>query len=105
VLHYHRTITRDQIVAATEKALSRIPAAEVDRVRGSFDHINALYEDVREGDRYELVFEPGEGTTLVFNGEEVDTIEGTEFARALFGIWLSDNALSEPLRDRLLGKR
>jgi hypothetical protein len=83
----------------------RIPESEVARVRGSFDHINSLYEDVREDDRYELVYEPGVGTTLVFNGEEVDTIEGPEFARALFGIWLADHALSEPLRDRLLGKR
>ena len=40
--------------------------------------------------------------TLELNGEVTAVIEGDDFARAFFGIWLSEHALSDSLRDRLL---
>jgi len=104
VLHYHRRVTRDQIIEASDRALDEMPGLDKDAVMPGFKKINGLYKDVRDGDRYELVYEPGSGTTLILNGKELGVIEGEDFARALFGIWLSEYSLSDSLRDRLLGR-
>ncbi len=63
---------------------------------------NSLYRDIQSGDRYTLKFEPGRGTTLYHNGQRLGTVRGDQFARALFGIWLSDSSMDDRLRERLL---
>lgn len=105
VLQYYREISARDIVKATEMSLDKNPALDRAAVQPSFDRINALYVDVRKGDQYELVYEPGVGTSLVYNGTVVDTVAGEDFARALFGIWLSPYTLSTSLREKLLTHR
>lgn len=105
VISYYRDIKAADIVKATNVALDQNPDVDREAVQPAFDRINASYVDVKPGDRYELVYEPGVGTSLVHNGTLIDTIPGEEFARALFGIWLSPHALSSSLRHKLLNHR
>lgn len=67
------------------------------------DRINALYRDVRPGDRYALTYFPGRGTELALNNQSLGVIEGADFAAAYFAIWLGPKALDEGLRRDLLG--
>jgi hypothetical protein len=64
--------------------------------------MNAAYRGVAPGDRYALVYAPGSGTTLLWNGEERVTISGADFAAAYFAIWLGHDPVDESLRRRLL---
>ncbi|MCW8800766.1 MAG: chalcone isomerase family protein, partial [Desulfobacter sp.] len=54
--------------------------------------------------RYALTYLPGLGTQLAINAEPLGTIEGLEFARAVFAIWIGKNPIDKTFRDRLLGK-
>jgi len=65
--------------------------------------LNAAYRTVEKGDRYALTYLPGKGTTLSLNGDALVTIEGDEFARAYFSIWLGDDPAKRPFREALLG--
>lgn len=71
--------------------------AELSRLKGRIDRINAAYKDVTPGDRYSLTYLPGRGTELALNGTPLIVIEGADFASAYFGIWLG----RKPIDDRL----
>ena len=87
-----------------ENFLAKNDANDMRALRERLDRINSWYVDVKSGDSYELRYHPESGTTLVFNGTDVGTIEGDDFARAIFGIWLSDVCIDKSFRDKLLGK-
>jgi hypothetical protein len=65
----------------------------------------ALFVDVRPGDRYALTYLPGVGTELSLNGRPLGTVEGADFAAALFSIWLGPNPLDDNLKRALLASR
>ena len=70
--------------------------------RPSLDRINALYRDVKPGDRYSLTYLPGRGTELALNGEPLGLIAGSDFASAYFSIWLGPKPLDAALKAQLL---
>lgn len=102
-ISYFWDIDGDDIGAAGEDLVARnVDAATLERIRPHLDRIRALYEDVRPGDRYALTYVPGRGTELALNGEVKGVIEGAEFARAYFSIWLGREPMDVSLREQLL---
>ena len=79
--------------------------AELARLRSRIDRINAIYRDVKPGDRYALTYLPGRGTELALNGAPLVVIEGADFAAAYFGIWLGREPIDEKLKRGLLRER
>ena len=67
------------------------------------DRINGWYRDVKPGDRYSLTYLPGVGTQLALNGAEIGVIDGADFAKAYFRIWLGDKPIDANLREQLVG--
>jgi len=74
-------------------------------LRPRLERINGWYRDVKPGDRYSLTYLPGVGTQLALNGAEVGVIDGADFAKAYFRIWLGDDPIDGRFRDQLLGCR
>ena len=72
------------------------------RLRDRIDQLNAVYRDVKPGDRYALTYVPGQGTELSYNGQPLITIEGADFAAAYFGIWLGNDPIDQEMRSRLI---
>lgn len=106
VLHYLREIDGEDIRRSTREALRKNTTIDAEALRERVDRVCALYPDVKAGDRYEIVFVPGEGTTLIFNGAVQGTIEGDDFAEAFLGIWLSERfCLDAALQQKLVGAR
>jgi hypothetical protein len=103
VLHYHRKIDKGSIVEASEKMLDKNPSIDKASLDESLKKFYSWLEDVKKGDRFQLDYIPGIGCELRFNGELRGTIPGADFARAYFGIWLSDHSINGKNRDRLLG--
>ncbi|MNE21724.1 hypothetical protein D3C80_1148950 [compost metagenome] len=63
-----------------------------------------LAEDIKNGDVFELTYSPNDNSVFVFKNKTLKgKVEGFEFKRALFGIWLSDNPIDEELKKSLLG--
>ena len=84
--------------------LNQTPA-ELARLRSRIDRINAIYRDVKPGDRYALTYLPGRGTELALNGTPLTVIEGADFAAAYFGIWLGRASIDDKLKRDLLKGR
>lgn len=73
--------------------------ARIDKVLKTFSS-----EAIVPGDVFDLVYVPGTGTEIYKNGKLKSTVEGTDFKKGLFGIWISDNPVNGGLKDDLLGK-
>jgi hypothetical protein len=103
VLHYHRSIDRNDIIEAASQILARQVPDQISALRSRIESLNAVYRSVQQGDRYSLTYSPATGTTLALNDTPLVTVPGADFATAYFGIWLSERQpLSEDLRKELL---
>jgi hypothetical protein len=63
-----------------------------------------LAEEITKGDVFELTYNPADKSVWVtknkvFKGK----VEGFEFKKVFFGIWLGDNPVDKDLKDSLLG--
>lgn len=90
--------------ATNEGIAANVPAETVAALRPRIDRLNALYRDVKPGDRYALTYLPGVGTELALNGAPLGTVEGADFAAAVFAIWLGPKAIDASLKAQLLGR-
>ncbi|MCB0324050.1 MAG: chalcone isomerase family protein [Bdellovibrionales bacterium] len=105
VLHYHGDIKRQNIIDNSEHILKENPANDMAALRDRLDRMYTAYSDVGEGDRFAMRYEPGKGTTLLFNGTPKAVLEGVDFQQAYFGIWLSRFSVGSKFTQRLLGTR
>lgn len=102
---YLRKIKKDIILKSADRMLKKnLSPAERERIGDRVDRINRAYTTVQKGDTSALTFHPGQGTTLRVNNEPKLTIEGQDFARLYFRIWLGPRAISESLKTHLLGR-
>lgn len=102
-IEYFHPISAADFVKATEFGIGQnLGAVELAPLRPRLDRFNALYLDVRPGDRYALTYVPGKGTELALNGTPRGVIEGADFAAAVFAIWLGPNPIDTTLKQDLL---
>jgi hypothetical protein len=63
-----------------------------------------LAEEITRGDVYELTYNPADTSVwVVKNGVFKGKVEGLEFKKVFFGIWLGDNPVDNDLKNSLLG--
>jgi len=102
---YLREIDKAIILKSADRMLERnLSREERASIAERVDRINRAYTGVKKGDSSSLTYKPGEGTTLTINDKTVVTIEGKDFARLYFQIWLGEEAISDSMKQQLLGK-
>jgi len=103
-LNYFWSISGSDFGEAGDRILEQnVDAETFAAMRPRLERINALYRDVKPGDRYALTYIPGVGTEVALNGDRIGVIEGADFGAAYFRIWLGDNPIDARFRDQLLG--
>lgn len=60
--------------------------------------------EIKEGDVYDLWYLPGVGVKSYRNNKYEGTVEGLDFKKALFGIWLGDDPVDEDLAEEMMKK-
>lgn len=53
---------------------------------------------------FDIAYIKGKGTVVYKNEKEIGSIEGLEFKKALFGIWLGSDPADDDLKEAMLGK-
>lgn len=104
VRYFHDLKKKDFVESTRVWIRKNVSEAEYRALEPQIEQLNALYEDVKEGDRYGLTYVPGKGTTLDLNGRELGAVPGGDFAQALFSIWLGDEPVDDGLPAELLGR-
>ncbi|MEJ2749638.1 MAG: chalcone isomerase family protein [Anaerolineae bacterium] len=104
-VRYVRSFKAKDFGPATIAGITRnVDPASYARLESRIAYHNGLYEDITPGDRVSLTYIPAVGTQLEINGTKKGTIEGADFARALFSIWLGEKPFDESFKKALLGE-
>jgi hypothetical protein len=103
VIHYKRDIKVSWMNKAAERIIKKNPTIDYPSVESRVKEIGDAYIKVEKGDRYALSYDAeGQRTTLLLNDQKVTEISGGDFARAYFGIWISEYSANQELRAKLL---
>jgi hypothetical protein len=99
-------ITSGTFISATRAGFERTTNGNTAPLHDKIDKVCEAFKDkIKKGDVFDLIYVPGEGTYIYRNGTLKCTIEGLDFKKAFFGIWIIDKPShgSESLRRGMLG--
>ena len=103
-LIYYTKLPGKRLAWETRKAMRRnTTEAEYEQIKSRIDIMDGLWVDLNPGDHFVNVYIPGYGTDYIFNGKLIGHIEGDDFARALFAVWVGEYPIDPGLRSKLLG--
>jgi hypothetical protein len=103
-IEYFHSISAESFAESTRKGIARNVSDDTyEALRPRIEQLNALYRNVKPGDRYALTYIPGEGSELALNGESLGRVPGGDFASAVFAIWLGNAPIDQSLKEQLLG--
>lgn len=98
-----RSLDSSKITEAISEGFRKNSKAQLPALKPRLDRLNAMIPNVEKGDRIILTYVPGEGTKVEVKGAQKGTIEGKDFADALFAVWLGANPVQPDLKKGLLG--
>lgn len=96
-------VTRERLTTSLPKDLRRSTDDDLESIRPQVDLLLAMFDgEIAQGDTFRLIYLPDNGTQVWHNDIMKGVIEGLDFKRALFGIWLSEKPTQESLKSDLL---
>jgi hypothetical protein len=101
-LEYQRDLNGRAIAERSLKEMQRAGGFSETQAQGWLAQMQALFPDVRAGDRLAGVQEPGQGAAFWLNGQRLGGIDDPQFAQQFFGIWLAPTTSEPELRRGLL---
>ncbi len=99
-------ISKNKLIKAFEKGFEKANTEKATEIykKELAEFISFLDVKIQVGDKYDIVYTPGVGTTLYVNYKKKGTVEGLSFKSAIFNIWLSDiEPADKSLKRELLG--
>ena len=98
-------ITSEKMISAIEEGFEKSTNGNQSKYQTKIDEfISAFKEPIVNGNTFVIMYIPNKGTVVMKNDKILKTIEGLEFKKALFGIWLSDKPADKNLKNGMLGK-
>lgn len=102
---YFYNIPGDKLAVETKRRMRlNTTAQEFEKIKTRVKIMDGYFVDLKVGDRYALTYLPKIGTQFSYNGKVVGIIEGADFARALFAVWVGPQPISASLKENLLGQ-
>lgn len=97
-------VTADKMKDALEEGFANSTGGNVAPIQAKIDAFMANFKDLSNGTVYDFVYVPEKGVEVSKGGNLMSTIQGLDFKKALFGIWLSDKPAQKDLKEKMLGK-
>jgi hypothetical protein len=102
-MQFVRSVGKDKIVEGFNEGFEANSKEKAAAQKANVDKFLAAIPDVKDGDVFTYAYVPGKGTTVTLGGKELVSIEGKDFADALFLVWLGAKPPTEDLKKGLLG--
>jgi len=97
-------VTADAMKQALSEGIKKSTGNNTDPISKEIIQLSTSFDSaVSSGDNYEFIYLPNLGTHVLKNSELEELIEGIEFKKAFFGIFLSDNPIQKNLKKAMLG--
>jgi hypothetical protein len=98
-------ITSDKMISAINEGFENSTGGKTTTLKTKIDKFKSFFKDkINKKDVFVIVYVPGEGVSVIKNGTKKGTIDGLDFKKALFGIWLGNKPADDDLKAGMLGK-
>ncbi len=98
-------VSAQKLIDAWDEGFDAALKGDTSSIQAEIDQFNSLFTvEAKEGDIYDIVYLPEEGTRVSFNGKLVGVVPGLPFKQALFAIWLGKKPADDDLKDGMLGE-
>jgi hypothetical protein len=97
-------VTPDKMKTAINEGFENSTGGNIAPIKAKIDAFTAVFKDLANGVVYDYAYVPGKGVEIYKNGQMAATIQGLDFKKALFGIWLCNKPAQESLKEAMLGK-
>lgn len=106
VMHFvHSKVGAEAIREAWRDGFSANSAAALPQLKERLERFSAWFDaDQVKGDQIVLTYLPGQGTEVTVKGAVRGMIEGADFMRALWSVWLGEKPADGGLKKGMLGK-
>ena len=101
-LTYKRDITKQQFIDATVDEWQKLGHSSEAQQQQWATQLQALWQDVKAGDRLAALLLDDGRVQFYFNGTETGVLDDTAFGAAFFDIWLHPDTSAPKLRRQLL---
>jgi hypothetical protein len=102
-LHLLRGLKGSQVSNAIVEGFERNSKAALPQLKARLDQLAKMIPDMKEGEAIALTWIPDKGTEVTVRGTNAGTIEGRDFADALFAVWLGPDPVQADLKKALAG--
>lgn len=100
-----KMISSDNLTEAINEGFENSTNGNTDKIKEEIKtFLGSFSEEIVVGNVFELSYKAGVGVLVKKNGKLLNTIDGFEFKKALFGIWLGDKPADKKLKEGMLGK-
>jgi hypothetical protein len=102
IAYFYPVPARKLAVETRRRIQLNTTAEEYNAIKKRVDKMDRYFVNLKPGDRYALTYIPEVGTTFSYNGNAVGVIEGADFAKALFAVWIGEKPISQELKNIFL---
>ena len=100
-LRMMRAVEGPKISGAIGEGFQLNSASSMSELKDRLAKFAKMIPDVKEGDEIAMTWVPSQGTVISVRGTTTGTIEGRDFADALFSVWLGANPVQDDLKAAL----
>lgn len=97
----YKEVTAEQMRETFAEGLAKLPNKA--DLASRFAKLDAMMQTVHAGDEVILDYVPGKGVSVSFNGAPKGTIQGADFMRAVWSIYLGPSPASDKLKKGMMG--
>lgn len=105
IMHFIRNdIEVKKILDAYDEGFQKATNMKTGPIQSQINKFKAFFtQTIYEDNVYQFDYEPGVGTKVYINKQFKGTIEGLDFKKALFGIWLGEDPRDSGVKEDMLG--
>ncbi len=97
-------ISSDKMISAVNEGFEKSTGGKMEPLKDKIEKFkNSFSDPITKGDVFDIVY-TGEKVSIYKNGKLKSEIEGLEFKKAVFGIWLGSDPADSDLKEGMLGK-
>lgn len=97
-------VEKDKMTDAWDEGFEKNAGDDADKLKDRIKKLDDWMADLKVGDSMTFTYIPGKGVEVKVKDEVKGTIEGWDFAKVFFAIWLGPEPPTDDLKNGLLGK-
>ncbi|MEP6993290.1 MAG: chalcone isomerase family protein [Acidobacteriota bacterium] len=98
-----RSLKGSQVSEAISEGFERNSKEQLPKLNARLETMKQMIPEVKDGDEIAFTWVPEKGVQVLVRGTDRGSIEGRDFADALFSVWLGPNPAQDDLKKALLG--